>query len=190
MYSLKFTRCQNDWFFKNLNVNLTLGLFLFIENVHTKVQEWYLNLTFKKERNNMNILRNKELLRGLLIQSDVLNTINGGTSQTSVNLVTTKESFIVKVKAPSVPVEAFNIVLNYNKITVFTEVMSQIEEESFSDDAEDLVKIPMFLKTFDIPYLVDSDKIEAVYEDNEVKIIMPFKEDSENLLRKINIKYL
>lgn len=139
----------------------------------------------------MNILRNKELLRDLLIQSDVLNTINGGTSMTSMDVVTTKDCFIVKLKAPSVPVEAFNIVLNYNKLTIFTEVRSQMEdEESLSEESEDLVKIPMFLKTFDIPFLVDPEKIEAVYEDNEVKIFMPFKEDSENLLRKINIKYL
>ena len=131
---------------------------------------------------NDNILQNKELLRDLLRHVDLFNSINGGTVNTSIEVVGYEDCILVKVAAPSVKVDAFNILLNYTRLTVSI----WVKEEHQGHHRPLLV--PLFAKGFDIPALVDLDKIEALYEEGELKVILPFKQTEESLQRMIEIK--
>jgi HSP20 family protein len=131
---------------------------------------------------NDNILQNKELLRDLLRHVDLFNSINGGTVMTSIDVVGYEDRILVKVSAPTVNVDAFNILLNYTRLTISI----WIKEEHAGKRRP--VLVPMFAKGFDIPALVDLDKIEALFEDGELNVILPFKEIEESLQRTIEIK--
>jgi HSP20 family protein len=128
----------------------------------------------------MDLLKNKDLLRSLLRQSDLLNTINGGVSQTSVSMNKSAHGIVIRMSAPSVPVEAFNILLDYGQLTVFSEIHEQEEE------GENKMRVPMFMKTFTIPCTVDTDKMEAFYESGELRILLPYK-NQESLRRQLPI---
>jgi HSP20 family protein len=134
----------------------------------------------------MNILDNKELLRGLLKQSDILNTIHGGSVSTSAETFFTAENMIVKIFAPSVNPEAYNVVLNNNELIIFSVVTEGTENKS----ADELMAVPMYLEKFKIPARVDTDKIEALLENGELRVILPFRTSEKNRLRQIKIKQL
>ncbi len=133
----------------------------------------------------MNLLNNKQLLRSLLHQGDYLNTINGGVSKTSVKTEQTDNSFIIYVSSPSVAGDAFNIMLHFKQLIVYS-ILKQKEAASTTGVA---VSIPMFMRTFEIPTYVDVHKIEAIQDEGILKVILPFK-DLNGLQRKINIKHL
>lgn len=134
----------------------------------------------------MNLLENRELLRGLLKQTDYLNTANGGTSMTSFDLVRNDYSFVISVKSPAMPADVFNIMLDFNQLTIYT-VLAGFDE--FENDEDELVKIPIFIRTFEIPSFVDIENIEAIYENEELKVFLPFKSPQENAHRSIDIKF-
>jgi HSP20 family protein len=133
-----------------------------------------------------NLLKNKELLRDMLKQIDLLNTINGGSAQTSVDVVGNLDSIIIKVSAPTVPSEAFNVLLDYTKLTV--SIFAKEEIDYIPDKLHLPAVAPVFMKTFDLPAFVDLDKIEAFHENNELKVILPFRDTTESLQRLIDIK--
>lgn len=134
----------------------------------------------------MNLLKNSDLLKGLLKQGDILNTINGGVSLTSVKTKQNDDHFLITISAPSVSTEAFNIVINQNQLVVY----SVLQEMKRGESAREVINLPMFYRTFNIPLYVDKKKIEAVHEESELKIILPFKEFPEKTWRKIDIKHL
>lgn len=132
----------------------------------------------------MNLLNNKELLRGLLRQGDLINTINGGVSMTRVVKKQYDDEFLISLSAPGLSAEAFNVVLNDNQLIVFSVLPdSGIEQE------DQLFNIPLFYRSFDLPKYIDIDKIEAYHDDMELRVVLPFKENAANR-RKIDIKHL
>lgn len=132
-----------------------------------------------------NILADKKLLRSLLKQGDILNTINGGISSTFVKTEHTEKSIVIYFSTPGLGFESYKILLNNYKLTVFT-TNSIIE----GGDTGIPMAIPMFLKTFDIPETVNLNSIEALFEDGSLRIILPFKEKRENQQRFIDIKQI
>lgn len=132
----------------------------------------------------MNLLKNKELLHILINQANLLNTVNGGVSGTYIEMVEKDDKIIIEIDAPTVEPDSFKIMLNFNQLTVF----STLKDESVSEI--ELYSVPMFLKTFELPAFVDYNSIEALYEDNQLKIILPFSTDINNMNRIIEVKYI
>lgn len=126
---------------------------------------------------------NKEILTEIANQIDLLNTINGGVSMTSVNIVQGEDNFTIKVKTPGINKYAYHVELNNNKLLIYT--LLQVEK---NDGA---VQVPSFVKYFPIPKDVNSDEIEAVYEGGELNVIVPFNSYNQGQnQRKIDINYL
>lgn len=132
----------------------------------------------------MNLLNNKQILRGLLTQGDVLNTINGGVSMAQVVKEHLDDYFSISVSAPSLPAEAFNVVLNDQQLIIFA-----VLPESTVKEDDQFFNIPMFYKSFDLPPYIDIENIEAVHEDEKLSIVLPFN-DNAQYDRKIDIKHL
>ncbi|MGI9542703.1 MAG: Hsp20 family protein [Cyclobacteriaceae bacterium] len=125
-------------------------------------------------------MKNKKLLRNLLRQGDILNTINGGSVQTRVKLRRHTHAFEIVVTAPSVPVEGFNLMLEMNRLILFTTLAT-------GPEAWDQ---PAFSKSFTLPTYIDTGKIDAFYEDGKLTVILPFKDMDERARRKIDIRHL
>lgn len=132
----------------------------------------------------MNLLNNKKLLRGLLRQGDLINTINGGVSMTRVVKEQYDNEFVVSLSAPGLAAEAFNVVLNDQQLIVFS-----VLPESGIEQENQLFNVPLFYRSFDLPRYIDIDKIEAYHDEDELRVNLPFKENVQDL-RKIDIKHL
>lgn len=125
----------------------------------------------------MNLI-SKEFIHNIAPQLDLLNTIGGGIAQAMLRVDKRKEGVVIRVAAPSVSPENFHVLLNERNLTVFCEYRHQ---------AEDQLAAPLFNQTLSIPAGLDLDRIDAVHEDNELQIRIPYK-DSATKRREIDIK--
>src|SRR4051794_3567402 len=112
----------------------------------------------------MNLLEKKEQLRLILKQSDLINTMNGGVVDTTVNIIRSDSRIIINVSAPSVSGKAFKVLLNHDQLTVF----SLLTVEDFPYSRGESTSVPMFIKTFEIPANIDLDNIQAEQNDDEL----------------------
>ncbi len=126
-------------------------------------------------------------------QLDLLNTLHGGSSQAAFKVDKKDDKLIVLLRAPGVGPEAFNVLVEGNKLVLYTLLTTQNEFDSDDNDDEEQevqrLAVPMFMRVLDIPAFVDSDQIDAVYEHGRVTVTLPFK-DEEQLHRRIDIKNL
>lgn len=116
-------------------------------------------------------------------QIDLLNTLYGGSSLTSMDVKREDERLVIKLSAPGVSANAFNVLVEGSKLVLYTLLVQD------SDEASQRLAVPMFLKVVDIPEFVDAEQIEAEHDHGQVMVYLPFK-DEEHLHRKIDIKNL
>lgn len=129
----------------------------------------------------------ENVFRGAGGQIDMLNTLYGGSAQTTMAIERDEEHVAITLSAPGVKTEAFNVVVEGNKLILYTLLVSPTKE---SEEAENQrLAVPMFLRVLDIPAFVDADQIEAVHEQGQVRVFLPFK-DKEQMHRRIDIKNL
>ncbi len=130
-------------------------------------------------------LNHKNILSEFIRPIDLLNTINGGVCMTTLKLSEEEGGFVLHVSAPTVAGESFNVFVDTDKLIVFSELPGELNDMVGSNP----VRIPMFHHSFEIPAFINIDKIEAVYEDGELKVFLPFKDNSK-IHRKIDIQQL
>ncbi|MDZ7606625.1 MAG: Hsp20/alpha crystallin family protein [Cyclobacteriaceae bacterium] len=116
----------------------------------------------------MNFLNNRTLLRELLQQGDLMNTVNGGIRETTFRTRSLANGIIVEVSNPSLFPEAFNFTIHKDELLV--NVMHMTKEPH----SDHVFMFPAFFKTIKIPYNVDFKRIEAIYEHGIFKVFMPF----------------
>jgi len=115
----------------------------------------------------MKVIKNKEFLRNAANYIDLMNTLGGGICQPFVNIEKRKKGAIIHVSVPSVNPEAFQVVLNQNRLTVF----AGIKNNNGSP-----MQAPIFHQDFFLPPNVAYNDIKAVYNGNELQIRLPFFE--------------
>ena len=122
----------------------------------------------------MDLLKNKIFLRALLKQGDLMNTVNGGVRQTDFRIKNLKYAMLIEVSNSSVSPESFNFTINKN--TLMINVMRQ--DKTFSNDH--LLMYPIFFKAVTIPYFVDINKIEAIFDKGVFKVTLPYNNNLPN----------
>ncbi len=115
-------------------------------------------------------------LKKYVNQLELLNTLSGGVAMTSINIDQLPNEIVIKAQAPTVTSEAYDIVINDNKLILYSATQN-------SDRT-----MPLFEQIFDIPSFVNKDEISADAENGEVVIHMPFKEGEKYKPRRINIR--
>ncbi|GAB3824720.1 hypothetical protein GCM10028895_33450 [Pontibacter rugosus] len=128
----------------------------------------------------MKLIKDKELLKNIAYQIDLLNTLGGGVSETYVDIKKLKKGALINVWAAGVNPESFKVVLNNNQLTLFSVLQSEEKPE---------MAAPMFNRTFMLPPQVNLGGIEAVYEDGQLQVRLPYYEDAGKP-REIEIKQL
>ena len=114
----------------------------------------------------------------------MLNTLYGGSSMTDMKVTQEDDRLVIKLSAPGVSANAFNVLVEGNKLVLYTLLV-----QSGSTEEGQRLAVPMFLKVMDIPGFVDADHIEAIHDHGQVLVNLPIK-DEEHLHRKIDIKNL
>jgi HSP20 family protein len=131
-----------------------------------------------KEDNTMKLI-SQEFLHNIAPQLDLLNTLGGGVAQPQVRVQKREQGVVIRVSAPSVEPETFHVVLNNNRLDVFAE---------YRHEPEDKLMAPLFVRTFDLPDVLDLTRIDAVHTDGELRIRIPYQEPGANQ-REINIRH-
>ncbi|UFH54997.1 Hsp20/alpha crystallin family protein [Spirosoma sp. KNUC1025] len=120
-------------------------------------------------------------------QIDLLNTLYGGSAQTTINVEREDERLVITLSAPGVKANSFNVLVEGSKLILYTLLVSTSAQKE--EGASQRLAVPMFLRVLDIPSFVDVDQIEAVHEHGQVRVMLPFK-DEEQMHRRIDIKNL
>jgi HSP20 family molecular chaperone IbpA len=121
-------------------------------------------------------------------QIDLLNTLYGGSTQTTMNVEREDDRLVITLSAPGVKANSFNVLVEGNKLVLYTLLVST-SNQSVKDSANQRLAVPMFLRVLDIPSFVDIDQIDAVHEHGRVMVMLPFS-DKEYMHRQIDIKNL
>ncbi|WP_242926195.1 Hsp20/alpha crystallin family protein [Pontibacter vulgaris] len=128
----------------------------------------------------MKLIKDREFLRSIANQINLFNTIGGGISETYVDIKKYKKGAVIQVWAAGVNPEAFKVVLQNNQLTIFSLLQNQ--------NSADLT-VPMFTQVFLLPPQVDISRIEAVYEEGQLHVKLPYH-DAAIRPKEIEIKQL
>lgn len=133
-----------------------------------------------KEEKEMKFIKDKEILRNIAQQIDLLSTVAGGISETYVEVDKKRNEAIVRVWAAGLNPEAFKVVLHHNRLTVFSLLHSEHNSE---------MAVPLFNRAFLLPPQVDISAIEAIYFEGQLEVHLPYHEAASRP-KEIKIKQL
>lgn len=137
-------------------------------------------------RRNGNTLNHLPLLFNDLFETDFFNRDLSNFSDTNttipkVNIKETPENFEVEVAAPGMDKKDFKIELNGNMLTISSEKTN--EQADNNEEARYFRRefsYESFRRTFNLQKdVVDSDRIEARYQNGMLQLIIPKKEEAK-----------
>lgn len=129
---------------------------------------------------------NQNALAGSGKYIDLLNTINGGVTMTTVEVGQNEEGVFVHLQNPSLGGENYHVELKPTHLTVFTTL--EPADEFQDQEEENKVVVPTFIRNFPVPGNVDEDKIEATFENGVLTIFAPFKPGISGSSKIIDIR--
>lgn len=128
----------------------------------------------------MNAVNN--LGREFVYAADFVNLISGGTSMNAFTLLKSKEYYLLNVKAPGITPEQFKVEVNNNMLVIFHYMDLETDVHFYKK-----TKLPRTIATIAIPYDVDITKITAHYENNNLKVYLPYNAFSKGYHKDVDI---
>jgi HSP20 family protein len=133
------------------------------------------NNSFQGMNSIFDDLFNRDLLNWGLVNNSATNT-----TLPSVNIRETNDNFIVEMAAPGMTKDDFKIELDGNLLTI----SSEKEDRNVMKDGEKYTRqefsYQSFQRSFQLPKdVVDSDKIQAKYENGVLNLVVPKKEHAK-----------
>jgi HSP20 family protein len=113
------------------------------------------------------------------------NRVNGF-SHPPTNVLENKDGFILEMNAPGRNKEDFNILIEKNLLTISFEE----KKETKSEDQKSIRKefsLKSFKRSFSLDEQIDSQLIEAKYENGILKLWLPKKEEKKESVKQITI---
>jgi HSP20 family protein len=108
------------------------------------------------------------------------NNSNTNTTIPAVNIRETSENFVVEMAAPGMKKDDFKIELDGNLLTINSEKEDEYEEKDGEKYSRKEFSYQSFQRTFQLPKeVVDSEKIEARYENGLLQLLIPKKEEAK-----------
>ena len=96
----------------------------------------------------------------------------------SANIKETEDNFGIEVVAPGFKKEAFKVEVHDRNLTISAEEKTESEEKNETFLRKEY-SFGSFTRSFRLPNTVDSDKIEATYEDGVLQVTIPKKEEAK-----------
>lgn len=95
----------------------------------------------------------------------------------AVNVTETDGKYQVMLAAPGLKKDDFHIDVDGNLVTISAETKTEKEEKKEQFTRKEY-SYNSFSRTFTLPENIDRDKIEALYENGELKLMLPKKGDT------------
>ncbi|CAL1517344.1 Hsp20/alpha crystallin family protein [Chitinophaga sp. MM2321] len=109
------------------------------------------------------------------------------TTHPPVNIVETKEAFLVDVVAPGFSKEDFKISADDKTLTISAEKKVETKSESDKQVRREF-NFKSFKRSFSISDVVDGSKIQAKYDNGVLKVTLPKKEDKQEAVKEIVVE--
>ncbi len=120
----------------------------------------------------------KNLVRNLARTADILNTINGGMSQTTIKINALENEWLIKVRIPGVDLDNLRLEVLDNHLYIHQ--MMEIDNDSTE-------KAPYVVAMIPLVKQINVDAISAIFEDGWTLIKLPFDEMVNGYERQIKI---
>ena len=120
-----------------------------------------------------------------LLSRDIWNWGLGNNSTTNttipaINIRETAENFVVEMAAPGMKKEDFKIELDGNMLNISSEKENNYEEKEGERYSKKEFSYQSFQRSFQLQKdVVDSEKIEAKYENGLLQLVIPKKEEAK-----------
>jgi HSP20 family protein len=101
----------------------------------------------------------------------------------AVNITESDGKYQVMLAAPGLKKDDFHIDVDGNLITISAETKSEKEEKEAQFTRKEY-SYSSFSRTFTLPDNVEKDKIEATYENGELKLVLPVKEHAKEAAKQ------
>jgi HSP20 family molecular chaperone IbpA len=133
-------------------------------------------LTFHRQTGEKEM---KKAFRNLLTSVDLLNTINGGVSEPFISYREDQTGREVRIRVPGVAKESLQVEINNNELTVYHIIPLQSLDKW----------VPMQQIVFHqtLPYFIEIRGINAVYDDNELVVKLPFNKLARGYSKNIKV---
>lgn len=115
----------------------------------------------------------------LLTTVDLLNTLNGGVSEPYVSFRERPDGREMRVRVPGVSKELLQVEIHENKLSVYYHIPMETSGKK--------VFLPKEVTQQTLPYFIEIAGINAVYEEHELVVKLPFNELSNGYNRKVPI---
>lgn len=115
----------------------------------------------------------------LITHIDVMNTLNGGTSEPSVRLQQFDSYREITLRIPGITQDHIKVEINNNKLTVYYFTVMKSQNLEFP--------VPKVLYDKVIPYFVDIHNITVRNEEGSLVIQLPFNELSNGYRRDLSV---
>ena len=137
----------------------------------------------REKRSNMNLLKDKVLLRNLLFQGDQLNTISGGVAQITMKVEQQTDGFLINIHAPGVSPDHLKVISDNQSMQIFATLDMK--------NADNIPAImPIFYRKLDLPSFVNTEAVEAVHYENNLEVFVPLGANNSGDRRQIEIKQI
>jgi HSP20 family molecular chaperone IbpA len=115
----------------------------------------------------------------LITSIDVLNTVNGGTSEPQLNLGHFDEHREIRLKVPGISREDIHVEIHNNNLSIYY-FINMISNGQ-------LIQLPRFVYNRSVPYFIDISKINAKLESDELVVTLPFNRLANGFHKEIKI---
>ncbi|RAW00900.1 Hsp20 family protein [Pseudochryseolinea flava] len=119
----------------------------------------------------------KKHFKNLVTSVDVLNTLNGGTSEPQLQLHKKSEGHEMKVRVPGMDKESLQVEIHNNELSIFYHITI--------DSNGKAVHMPLVVYSKPIPYFISAESITATYDESHLIVDMPFNEKASGYHRKV-----
>ena len=117
------------------------------------------------------------------------NYSNTNTTLPAVNIKENKDGFEVEMSAPGFEKGDFNIELNNSLLTISSEKKTEDETKEGQQFTRREFSYQSFSRSFNLPEIVEGDKIAAKYENGILSVSIPKKEEAKpKPVKSIKIK--
>lgn len=117
----------------------------------------------------------------IITSIDVLNTLNGGTTEPVIKLRKLESCQEIFVRVPGLPLTQIKIEIKNNQLVIYY-LMPVITEGKG-------IQFTKYLYTAAIPYFVDAKNITATEEGEAMVVSMPFNDFSKGYYRDLSIQH-
>lgn len=120
---------------------------------------------------------NRDQYLELLASVDIMNVLNGGRSEPAVKVSQHQDHREVRVRVPGIDTSAIQVEVNNDSVSIF--YIMDIETVGKS------MRLPYSVYNKQQPYYIDLSRINAVVEDNELVVTLPYNELASGYHRKV-----